>query len=163
MLFVGAKSCRQDSTGTKSLMGRRVLDLQKARWMTQDPIGFAGGDQNLFRYVGANPTSRVDPSGMAPCSPSPQPPSPAPGTGGSTPFQSSQKKKIWNDCSWAKSCMAGSRKSWPCRGKTNNSRCNARCKSHGNARLCCCINPDGSGTMIRWACCNDGTTVLAGF
>jgi RHS repeat-associated protein len=64
MLFVGAKSCRQDSTGTKSLMGRRVLDLQKARWMTQDPIGFAGGDQNLYRYVGANPTSRVDPSGL---------------------------------------------------------------------------------------------------
>jgi RHS repeat-associated protein len=64
MLFVGAKSCRQDSTGTKSLMGRRVLDLQKARWMTQDPIGFRGGDWNLNGYVRNSPVTRTDRSGL---------------------------------------------------------------------------------------------------
>jgi RHS repeat-associated protein len=66
MLYVGARSCRQNSTGTKSLMGRRVLDLQKARWMTQDPIGFAGGDWNLYRYTYNTPVSALDPSGLKP-------------------------------------------------------------------------------------------------
>ena len=28
-----------------------------ARWLSLDPIGFAGGDANLFRYVGNSPTS----------------------------------------------------------------------------------------------------------
>ncbi len=28
-----------------------------ARWISLDPIGFAGGDANLFRYVGNSPTS----------------------------------------------------------------------------------------------------------
>ncbi len=30
-----------------------------ARWISLDPIGFAGGDANLFRYVGNSPTSGV--------------------------------------------------------------------------------------------------------
>ncbi len=28
-----------------------------ARWISLDPIGFAGGDANLYRYVGNSPTS----------------------------------------------------------------------------------------------------------
>ena len=41
------------------------------RWTTKDPIGFAGGDTNLYAYVGGNPMSYVDPSGLAPGDPFP--------------------------------------------------------------------------------------------
>ncbi len=33
--------------------------------ISKDPIGFAAGDANLYRYVGNQPTSRVDPSGLS--------------------------------------------------------------------------------------------------
>ncbi len=35
------------------------------RWMQDDPIGFAGGDQNLYRAEGNQPTGRIDPSGLS--------------------------------------------------------------------------------------------------
>jgi RHS repeat-associated protein len=35
------------------------------RWMSQDPIRFAGGDANLYRYVGNGPTDWTDPMGLA--------------------------------------------------------------------------------------------------
>ena len=34
------------------------------RWMSEDPIGFAGGDANLSRYVGNAPTGFIDPDGL---------------------------------------------------------------------------------------------------
>lgn len=34
------------------------------RWVTRDPIGYATGDSNLYRYVGNRPINRVDPSGL---------------------------------------------------------------------------------------------------
>jgi hypothetical protein len=34
------------------------------RWATMDPIGFDAGDTNLFRYVGNNPSNRLDPTGL---------------------------------------------------------------------------------------------------
>jgi uncharacterized protein RhaS with RHS repeats len=33
------------------------------RWTAKDPIGFAGGDVNLFGYVFSDPINLVDPSG----------------------------------------------------------------------------------------------------
>jgi RHS repeat-associated protein len=42
----------------------RYLDPTTGRWTTQDPIGFAAGDANLYRYVGNTPTLLVDPSGL---------------------------------------------------------------------------------------------------
>lgn len=33
------------------------------RWLTQDPIGFSGGDTNLYRYVENNPVNLLDPTG----------------------------------------------------------------------------------------------------
>jgi RHS repeat-associated protein len=36
-----------------------------AQWITRDPIGFDGGDWNLYRYVGDNPVGNVDPNGTA--------------------------------------------------------------------------------------------------
>jgi RHS repeat-associated protein len=34
------------------------------RWISQDPIGFGGGDSNLYRYLANNPANRVDPLGL---------------------------------------------------------------------------------------------------
>jgi uncharacterized protein RhaS with RHS repeats len=34
------------------------------RWLTQDPIGYEGGDANLYRFVGNSPTNFTDPSGL---------------------------------------------------------------------------------------------------
>ncbi len=32
-------------------------------WLTQDPIGFGGGQANLYQYVANDPTNAIDPSG----------------------------------------------------------------------------------------------------
>jgi RHS repeat-associated protein len=34
------------------------------RWVSQDPIGFGGGDSNLYRYVANSPANWLDPSGL---------------------------------------------------------------------------------------------------
>ena len=34
------------------------------RWTQEDPIGFEGGDANLYRYVGNSPTNATDPMGL---------------------------------------------------------------------------------------------------
>lgn len=46
-------------------VGARHLDGNTERWISRDPIGFAGGDLNLYRYVGNGPIVGVDPSGLA--------------------------------------------------------------------------------------------------
>ena len=40
--------------------------MPTGRWTVKDPIRFAGGDTNLYRYVGNNPVSRSDHSGLRP-------------------------------------------------------------------------------------------------
>ena len=42
----------------------RWYDPETGRWISQDPIGFAAGDANLYRYVGNGPTNATDPSGL---------------------------------------------------------------------------------------------------
>jgi RHS repeat-associated protein len=41
----------------------RWYDASVGRWLSEDPIGFAGGDGNLYRYVGNKPLASLDPSG----------------------------------------------------------------------------------------------------
>jgi RHS repeat-associated protein len=65
LLYVVGSSCRQDNA-TNTLMGHRVLDVVKARFKTQDPIGFDSGESNLFRYAANNPVAATDPSGTTP-------------------------------------------------------------------------------------------------
>lgn len=42
----------------------RWYDQAQGRWISQDPIGFAAGDVNLYRYVGNSPVFHTDPSGL---------------------------------------------------------------------------------------------------
>ena len=42
----------------------RWYDPNTGRWLSQDPIGFGGGDANLYRFVGNGATNATDPSGL---------------------------------------------------------------------------------------------------
>jgi RHS repeat-associated protein len=44
--------------------GARDYDPAIGRWTAKDPIRFAGGDSNLYAYVGGNPISNIDPFGL---------------------------------------------------------------------------------------------------
>ena len=48
-------------------MRARYYDPQVGRFISEDPIGFAGGDVNLYAYVQNNPIMFIDPWGL--CSP----------------------------------------------------------------------------------------------
>ncbi len=41
-----------------------MLDPTIGRWINEDPLGFAAGDENLYRYVGNKVTTARDPSGL---------------------------------------------------------------------------------------------------
>src|ERR1041385_5682129 len=59
--FAGGISDRQ--TGLVHF-GAREYDPETGRWTVQDPIGFAGGDGDLYAYVGNDPVNAVDPEGL---------------------------------------------------------------------------------------------------
>jgi RHS repeat-associated protein len=61
--FVGTLGYYRDSA-TRSYVRARHLDTGAGRWMTEDPIGFAGGDWNLYRYVQSKPASAADTTGL---------------------------------------------------------------------------------------------------
>jgi len=42
----------------------RYYNPRSGRFLTKDPIGFAGGDVNLYRYVQNNPQNRIDLDGL---------------------------------------------------------------------------------------------------
>ena len=44
----------------------RYYCAEMKRFIGRDPIGFGGGDVNLYRYVFNNPLNRFDPTGLAP-------------------------------------------------------------------------------------------------
>lgn len=44
--------------------GFRDYDPDVGRWTAKDPIGFCGGDSDLYGYVANNPTNFTDPSGL---------------------------------------------------------------------------------------------------
>ena len=46
--------------------GYRDYDPEIGRWIAKDPIGFAGGDIDLYGYVQNNPVNFIDPDGLAP-------------------------------------------------------------------------------------------------
>jgi len=44
--------------------GYRDYDATTGKWTAKDPIGFSGGDSNLYGYVLGDPVNFVDPSGL---------------------------------------------------------------------------------------------------
>ena len=44
-------------------MRARYYDTNTGRFLSRDPLGFKGGDLNLYAYVGGNPVDHVDPLG----------------------------------------------------------------------------------------------------
>jgi len=63
--FIGALGYFTDATNRIYIRARHYRpDL--GRWVTVDPIGFAGGDTLLCRYVLGSPSAMVDPSGHTP-------------------------------------------------------------------------------------------------
>lgn len=62
--YVGSFGYYQDGSA-RNYVRARYLDKGKGRWITEDPIGFGGGDVNLFRYCGNNPIKYIDPTGLS--------------------------------------------------------------------------------------------------
>ena len=64
--FFGFTGRENDSTGTLSLYNYRIRSYSPAlqRFLTEDPIGLAGGDVNLYAYVGNSPKNFIDPLGL---------------------------------------------------------------------------------------------------
>ena len=54
----------QDNDTGLVRFGYRDYDPETGRWTARDPIGFAGGDTNLYGYVFNNPISFIDPIGL---------------------------------------------------------------------------------------------------
>jgi RHS repeat-associated protein len=52
-----------ETTGLQNSWNR-WYSPKMGRFISQDPIGFAAGDANLYRYVGNGPTMATDPSGL---------------------------------------------------------------------------------------------------
>jgi RHS repeat-associated protein len=52
------------STGLQNNLNR-WYDPDVGRWLSEDPIGFAAGDANLYRYVGNEPTMGTDATGLS--------------------------------------------------------------------------------------------------
>ncbi|MDH3976794.1 MAG: hypothetical protein OEV42_21235 [Deltaproteobacteria bacterium] len=42
----------------------RFYDPEVGRFISKDPLGFDGGDYNLYSYVGQNPVNKIDPLGL---------------------------------------------------------------------------------------------------
>ncbi|MBV9852160.1 MAG: RHS repeat-associated core domain-containing protein, partial [Armatimonadetes bacterium] len=53
-----------DETGL-ALLGHRFYDPAARRFLTRDPLGYAGGT-NLYAYCADDPVNLVDPSGLCP-------------------------------------------------------------------------------------------------
>jgi RHS repeat-associated protein len=58
----GVLSADDSVTGDYQL-GMRFYGPMDARFVSPDPLSFAAGDMNLYRYVGNNAEDEIDPSG----------------------------------------------------------------------------------------------------
>ena len=54
----------QDNDTGLIRFGYRDYDPETGRWTARDPIGFAGGDTNLYGYVLGDPVNMIDPTGQ---------------------------------------------------------------------------------------------------
>jgi len=63
--YTGKHGCLTDDLSGLVLCGQRWYSPVLGRWLSRDPIGFAGG-VNLYEYVGGSPITAIDPDGNAP-------------------------------------------------------------------------------------------------
>jgi RHS repeat-associated protein len=61
--FQGQVGIREESNDT-NWMRTRIYDPVTGQFLSNDPIGFMGGDYDLRRFVKNNPIKRTDPSGL---------------------------------------------------------------------------------------------------
>lgn len=61
--FVGQYGVMDEGQGLY-FMRARYYDAVVGRFLSEDPLGFEGGDWNLFAYVGGRPLVGVDPNGL---------------------------------------------------------------------------------------------------
>jgi RHS repeat-associated protein len=59
----GYNGTQYDAATGMNYMTRRWYDPVNGNWLSQDPIGFAGGQTNTSEFVGNSPTNYTDPSG----------------------------------------------------------------------------------------------------
>jgi len=62
--YVGKFGVMDEGNGLY-FMRARYYDTDIGRFLSSDPIGFAGGDLNLYAYVGGNPLVGIDPDGLS--------------------------------------------------------------------------------------------------
>ena len=63
---VGYQFTGRETDGTGLQFNRaRYYSPEYGRFVSEDPLGFAAGDLNLYAYVGNSPLNGVDPSGMS--------------------------------------------------------------------------------------------------
>ena len=55
----------QDADTQLLRFGYRDYDPKIGRWTARDPIGFAGGDTNLYGYVASDPVNWMDVNGLS--------------------------------------------------------------------------------------------------
>jgi RHS repeat-associated protein len=61
--WCGAWGYYFDKNTEMYLLGSRWYDAKLGRFITEDVIGFEGGDANLYRYMGNDPINSIDPFG----------------------------------------------------------------------------------------------------
>jgi len=61
--FLGFAGGLYDPDTKLTRFGYRDYDAETGKWTAKDPIGFAGGDTNLYGYVLGDPVNFVDPTG----------------------------------------------------------------------------------------------------
>jgi len=59
-----SEATTDDSDTKLTRFGYRDYDAYTGKWTAKDPIGFAGGDSNLYGYVLGDPVGLVDPMGL---------------------------------------------------------------------------------------------------
>ena len=62
--MMGFAGMERDTVTGLNLAVNRVENPGTGRWTSQDPLGFAAGDANLYRYVGNDSVNIADPSGL---------------------------------------------------------------------------------------------------
>src|SRR5690606_20934859 len=62
--LVGFAGLERSAATGLNLALHRVQDPTAGRWLSEDPIGFRARDPNLRRYVGNDPTSYIDGTGL---------------------------------------------------------------------------------------------------